>query len=211
VYDIDLFDASADVVESLHLQNRKVVCYLSAGTREADREDAAQYPPAVIGRPDIGWPGEQWLDIRAIDRLAPILRARLDLCRAMGFDGVDADNVDGYQNTTGFPLTANDQLRLNQWLAAEAHQRGLAIGLKNDPDQAADLSNDFDWALAEECFDQGWCEKESPFLAIGKPVIDIEYTDTKTNLAALCPAAKKLGVTAIYKNRNLDSWLRLCG
>jgi hypothetical protein len=210
VYDIDLFDASADIVASLHLKNRKVVCYFSAGTWEDWREDAKLFPPSVIGRKVAGWPGESWLDIRALNSLAPVLRARLDLCRAKGFDGVDADNVDGYQNASGFPLTAADQLNFNRWLAAEAHARGLAIGLKNDPDQASDLAPAFDWALTEDCFDQGWCEKEAPFVRAAKLVVDVEYTDGKTAPAVFCPAAKKTGIVAIYKNRSLDAWLRLC-
>jgi len=210
VFDIDLFDASADIVASLHLKNRKVVCYLSAGTFEDWRDDKGKYPSSVIGKKDVGWAGENWLDIRAIDLLAPILRARLDLCSAKGFDGVDPDNLDGFQNATGFPLTAVDQLRFNRWLAAEAHQRGLAIGLKNDPDQADTLAADFDWALTEECFDQGWCEKEAFFLQAKKLVVDVEYTDQKILPAAFCPLAKKLGITTIYKHRNLDSWLKTC-
>ncbi len=68
--------------------------------------------------------------------LAPLMRARLDLCQAKGFDAVEPDNIDGYQvdGGTGFPLTAGDQLRYNRWIAAEAHCRGLSIGLKNDSD-----------------------------------------------------------------------------
>ena len=41
-----------------------------------------------------------------------------------GCDGVDPDNVDGYTNKTGFPLTAKDQLAYNKFLAQEAtHQK----------------------------------------------------------------------------------------
>ena len=38
-----------------------------------------------------------------------------------------------------FSLTAADQLDYNRFLAEQAHQRGLAIGLKNDLDQVASL------------------------------------------------------------------------
>ena len=62
--------------------------------------------------------------------------------RAEGFDGVEADNVDGYANDSGFPLTAADQLRFNRFLARAAHARGLSIGLKNDLGQAAALEPD---------------------------------------------------------------------
>jgi hypothetical protein len=210
VYDIDLFDRSADLVAALHLQGRRVVCYLNAGSWEDWRPDAADFPEETLGRDYPGWPGEKWLDIRQIDRLAPVLRARLDLCQSKGFDAVDPDNVNGYQNETGFPLSAEDQVRFNRWLAREAHSRGLAIGLKNDAEQAPYLFENFDFALTEDCFDQGWCELTLPFLKNGKPVLDMEYTETGIALAGFCPKAKELGIRAILKHRNLDAWRQAC-
>ena len=210
VYDVDLFDTSAEVVTSLHLQGRRAVCYLSAGSWEDWRPDAADFPKAILGKDYPGWPGEKWLDIRRIDLLAPILGARLDLCKAKGFDAVEPDNVDGYQNSTGFPLTGGDQFRFNRWLAQEAHARGLAIALKNDANQTPDLVADFDFALTEDCFDQGWCDLTLPFLQNGKPVLDAEYTDTGITLSAFCPRAGELGIRAILKHRTLDAWRQVC-
>ena len=59
----------------------------------------------MIGNDYVGWPGEKWLDIRAIESLAPLLRARLDLCAAKGFDGIEPDNIEVHDNDSGFPLT----------------------------------------------------------------------------------------------------------
>ena len=42
------------------------------------------------------------------------MAARFDLCRQKGFDAVEPDLVDGYIQTTGFPLTAADQLTYNR-------------------------------------------------------------------------------------------------
>lgn len=42
------------------------------------------------------------------------MQARLDLAVQKGCDGVEPDNVDGYQNNSGFPLTAQDQLAYNR-------------------------------------------------------------------------------------------------
>ena len=144
MYDIDLFENDASVIEALHAQGRKAVCYVSVGSWEDWRPDADQFPTSVIGEDYEGWPGENWLDIRQIELLAPVMRARLDLCRDKGFDGIEPDNIDGYTNDTGFPLTYEDQIRYNLWLADEAHARGLSIGLKNDPDQVSDLLPYFD-------------------------------------------------------------------
>jgi hypothetical protein len=194
----------------LHARGRKVVCYISVGSWEEWRPDADQFPPAVIGNDYEGWPGEKWLDIRQIDQLAPIMRARLDACRAKGFDGIEPDNIDGYTNDTGFPLTAQHQLTYNIWLANEAHERGLSIGLKNDPDQVVELLPYFDWALTEDCFDQGWCDQLTPFVNAGKAVFAAEYTDTGMTTAQFCPQANALNFNGILKHRDLDAWRQAC-
>jgi endo-alpha-1,4-polygalactosaminidase (GH114 family) len=210
MYDIDLFDSETSVVDSLHAQDRKVVCYISVGSWEEWRPDKDQFPASVIGNDYEGWPGEKWLDIRQIDLLASVMRARLDECQAKGFDGIEPDNIDGYTNDTGFPLTYQDQFNYNIWLANEAHARGLSIGLKNDPDQVADLLPYFDWALTEDCFAEGWCEQMLPFIEAGKPVFAAEYTDTGITTTQFCPQAKALNVSAILKNRDLDAYREAC-
>ena len=159
VYDVDLFDTPVTTINTLHAQNRKVICYVSAGSWEDWRADAGDFPPEVLGNNYSGWPGEKWLDIRRIDLLAPIMRARLDECRAKGFDAVEPDNIEGYQENTGFPLTYADQIAYNTWFANETHARGLSIGLKNDPEQVGDLLYIFDWALTEDCFFYDWCSR----------------------------------------------------
>ena len=208
--DIDLFDNQADVIAALHAQGRKVICYVSVGSWEDWRPDKDQFPEAVIGKAYAGWPGENWLDIRQIDGLAPVMRLRLDLCKDKGFDGIEPDNMDGYTNDTGFPLTYADQLKYNLWLAEEAHARNLSIGLKNDPDQVADLLSHFDWALTEDCFAEGWCEDMLPFIQMGKPVFAAEYTDTGVNMEQLCPQAERLQFSLILKHRQLDAWQQAC-
>lgn len=210
MYDIDLFENDASVVAALHAQGRKVVCYISVGSWENWQPDKDQFPPEVIGNDYAGWPGEKWLDIRRIDVLGPIMRARFDLCQAKGFDAIEPDNIDGYTNDTGFPLTAQDQLNYDTWLANEAHARGLSIGLKNDADQVAELLPDFDWALTEDCFDQGWCGQVTPFVTAGKAVFTAEYTDTGLTMDQFCPQAGVLNFNAILKHRNLDAWRQAC-
>jgi hypothetical protein len=210
LFDIDLFETEASLVATLHAQGRKVVCYISVGSWEEWRPDADQFPPAVLGNDYEGWPGEKWLDIRQIDQLAPIMRARLDACRAKGFDGIEPDNIEGYANNTGFPLTAQHQLTYNIWLANEAHARGLSIGLKNDSDQVTELLPYFDWALTEDCFDQGWCDQLTPFVNAGKAVFAAEYTDTGMTTGQFCPQANALNFNGILKHRELDAWRQAC-
>jgi hypothetical protein len=207
LFDVDLFDAPESVVRSLHARGRRVVCYVSAGTWENWRPDRARFAPSLRGRAVEGWRGERWLDIRRISALAPVLRARLDLCRRKGFDAVELDNVDGYTNETGFPLTARDQLAFNVWLANEAHRRGLSVGLKNDLEQVPQLLRYFDWALVEECFENDECELARPFVRAGKAVLAVEY---RLPLAEFCGRARALGFSALLKRPALGAWRRAC-
>ena len=64
-YDIDLFDPPDATFAALNGRGIRVICYLSAGSWEEWRDDAAAFPSAVRGRPLDGWPGERWLDIRS--------------------------------------------------------------------------------------------------------------------------------------------------
>ena len=210
VYDIDLFDNAASVVKSLHDQGRKVIGYISVGSWEDWRPDKDQFLADVLGKDYEGWPGEKWLDIRQIDRLAPILRARLDLCKAKGFDAVEPDNIQIYDNDTGFPITYADQRAYARWLADEAHMRGLAIGLKNAPDMVTDSLSFFDFATTEDCYDQDWCEQVLPFIAAGKPVFAAEYTDTGVDFKAACAWGRAHQVSFIQKNRILTAFRITC-
>ena len=206
-FDVDLFDTSARTVAALHADGRRVVCYINAGAWEDWRSDAGRYPRSVKGRALDGWPGERWLDIRRIDLIGPILADRLDACTAKGFDGVEFDNVDGYSNPSGFPLTAADQLAFNRWLAARAHERGLAVGLKNTLGLAAALEPAFDFAILEQCFQYRECALAAPFVAAGKSVIDIEYSLSRDQF---CDRAARLGISAMRKRLSLDAWRRPC-
>lgn len=210
VYNLDLFEISETDVAALHAQGARVICYLNAGAWEDWRPDSTDFPEAVLGQDYTGWPGERWLDIRQIEALAPLMNARLDLCAEKGFDGVDPDNLDGYTNATGFELDAADQLAYNRWLAEAAHARGLGIGLKNDAEQAADLVDAFDWVTVESCFHEDGCDPYDAFIAVGKPVFAIEYTDNDTRLTDFCEQAGAFSIDALLKHRDLDAWRAAC-
>ncbi len=210
VFDIDLVDNDPSVITDLHAQGRKVICYISVGSWEDWRPDKDQFPPDVIGNEYEGWSGERWLDIRQIEQLAPIMRARLELCKAKGFDAVEPDNMQIYDNNTGFPITYEDQIHYAKWLADEAHSRGLAIGLKNTPDQVQELLPYFDFAITEDCFDQGWCNQMIPFIQAGKPVFAAEYDDTGVDFNAACMQAMDLSFSVILKHRLLTKFRIAC-
>lgn len=207
IYNIDLFDTDPATIADLHARGIFVMCYFSAGSFEDWRPDIIDFPIEVLGKNYEGWPGEKWLDIRKMDLLAPIMSARLDLASQKECDGVDPDNVHGFANDTGFPLTYEDQLQYNIWLAESAHARGLSIGLKNDSEQIPDLLPYFDWQLHEECFEYGECELLLPFIEAGKPVFNIEYTLAPSDF---CPQSNEMGLNSIRKNLKLDAFIEAC-
>jgi hypothetical protein len=206
VFDIDM-DQSANVVADLHARGKKVICYVNVGAWERYRSDAGSFPGSVLGSVYDGYPDERWLDIRRISVLAPIMRARFDKCRQKGFDAIEPDNMDGYAQNSGFPLTYQQQLAYNRWVAAEVHARGMAVGLKNDTDQAADLEPSFDFAVSEQCFQYQECESWLPFLYAGKAVFEAEYS---LDTSLFCWVATDMGVSAIQKRSSLDSWRMPC-
>ena len=200
VYDIDGLDTPASFVSRLRARGRYSICYVDAGTWENWRSDRGRFPDSVLGRPN-GWPGERWLDIRRLDVLGPIMRDRFETCRRKGFDAVEPDNVDGYANRTGFPLTARHQLTYNRFLARTAHRLGLAVGLKNDLDQVKSLEPRFDFAVVEQCFEFNECRKLRPFARARKPVFEVEYNLPRSRF---CPTARKLRLSAISAVSDLD-------
>ena len=202
MYDVDAFDVSARLVERLHQDGRAVVCYVSAGSWEEWRPDAGRFPDEVLGRELDGWPGERWLDIRRIRLLGPIMEARMDRCARKGFDGIEFDNVDGYANRTGFPLTSRNQLRYNIWLANQAHRRGLSVALKNDLGQIRQLLPYFDYALNEECFTYDECDLLTAFVDAGKAVFGVEYD---LDPGDFCPEANRLDFNFLKKELSLDA------
>ncbi|MET8407995.1 endo alpha-1,4 polygalactosaminidase [Streptomyces sp. NPDC005195] len=206
VYDIDGFVNSAAVVRRLHKSGRKVICYINAGAWESFRPDRGAFPASVLGRSD-GWSGERWLDIRRRSVLRPIMAARFDMCRAKGFDAVEPDLTDAYTNDTGFPLTAAHQLAYNRMIADLAHERGMAVGLKNDLEQIPDLVDDFDFAVNEQCAEFDECPSLSPFIKADKAVFHVEYSEPKRTF---CPIAKRLGLDSMRKRLALGRWRSPC-
>jgi len=208
MYDIDLFDNAASVIAGLKARGIKVVCYVDVGSWEPGRPDASQFPSSVIGSVMDGWPDEKWLDIRS-NTVRDLMAKRFDVAAQKGCDGVEPDNVDGYTNSTGFPLTAAAQLSYNKFLAKSAHARGLSVALENDPDQVQDLVGDFDFELDEQCFQYSECNALLPFIQAGKAVFEVEY-GAASKASTVCPKANALNFDTLIKNLALDAPRTAC-
>ncbi len=105
------------------------------------------------------------------------------------------------------PLTAADQLRYNRLIARLAHERGLAVGLKNDLDQIPELLPDFDFAVNEQCAEYEECDRLTPFVRAGKAVFHVEYELTTDRF---CPQSRRLGLSSMLKKYELGVWRRPC-
>ena len=206
VYDIDI-DERASVVEAIHAQGDRAICYVSVGTYEPFRDDAKEFPRSLLGKRLDRFEEERWLDIRRPAKLRPIMEARLDECAAKGFDAVEPDNVDAYQNRSGFRLDGADQLAYNAWVANTVHERGMAVGLKNDLGQAKRLLPYFDFAVNEQCFQYRECGVLERFIADGKPVFGAEY-EVKTS--RFCKASVESGFSTIFKRYSLKAFRETC-
>lgn len=211
VYDLDMFDTPAKVVARLHRMGRRAMCYVDVGTWENWRPDADEFPKSVLGHRDGHWKGERWLDVRQTAVLEPIMGRRLDRCRKKGFDGVDPDNLDGYQNRTGFPITYQEQLAYDTWIAKAAHDRGLTADQKGDNGQVKDLVKVFDFAVVEQCYAQGWCDQFAVYTKTNRLVVDVEYFHNRTRFVnKTCPDTAKYDENAILKRLELTAWIVTC-
>jgi hypothetical protein len=137
------------------------------GRLERFRRDKDKFPDSVLGRALDGWPGERWLDIRRIGVRAPIMKARIAKCARKGFDALEPDNIDGYQNksvsrfpeATSFATTAGSRARRTR--------RASQLHSKNDLGQVKALVPTFEFAIVEECFRYRECGKAALFIDAG--------------------------------------------
>jgi hypothetical protein len=107
IFDIDMFLTPKSSIDNLKRQNKKVICYFSAGSSEDWRDDFNRFRSQDQGKPvekdDKGksvWDGEKWLDIknyrigdRNLPRVWQIMRDRIRFAAEQGCDAIDPDNV----------------------------------------------------------------------------------------------------------------------
>jgi len=209
IYDVDLFETSTEVISQLKSSGSTVLCYFSAGSSEDWRPDYNSFADSDLGRKLDGWDGENWLDIRSAN-VYEIMLKRLDLAVEKGCDGVEPDNINGYENRTGFDLTETDQLAFNRNLANAAHERDLCIALKNEGAQATELVSYYDLALTEQCIQYDECNLYQPFLDATKPVINAEYQSEweSSDYDSICNQSNAASIRTLILNYDLDDSFR---
>ncbi|MEJ2621170.1 MAG: endo alpha-1,4 polygalactosaminidase [Candidatus Thiodiazotropha sp.] len=208
LYDIDLFDTSAEEIANLQASGKRVLCYFSAGSYEAWRPDATEFDANDLGNNLDGWPDERWLDIRSYS-VYTIMLQRLDLAVTKGCDGIEADNVTVFEEPdTGITANADDQLAFNRNLFNAAHQRGLTVALKNDLDQINEMIDYVDLIINEQCHQFNECDLLTPFITAGKPVLNAEYQSTyQDNPNPLCAESRAVDFRTLILSIDLDDSL----
>jgi endo-alpha-1,4-polygalactosaminidase (GH114 family) len=198
---LDLFNLEAPQIDELHARGKTVVAYLSAGTRETFRTDASAIPQRAIGNAHPDYPEEAWLDVRD-QGVRSVMADRIALARDKGFDAVLPTNLSAYLHDSGFDLSADDQRAYNEWLAAEAHARGLWVGL-TDFELAPQLAAHYDLAIHFACLADGNCAELDAFETQGKPVFDIETAGDATRV---CAAAAAQDLNVLLKRPQFDAY-----
>ncbi len=138
------------------------------------------------------------------------MQARFQRCKDMGFDAIEPDNMDVYDNASGFRLSRRDGVRYILALADIAHGMGLEIGQKNVPEITRQLIGSMDFVITEDCFAGDWCEEVEAYARAGKPVLAAEYTDTGVNWPAACAFGAANNYSMILKDRDLTAALQTC-
>jgi hypothetical protein len=201
VYDIGYqSEEEKERVKMLKEKQKYIICYFSAGSYEDNRPDSKDFPKEVIGKKMKGW-DEYWIDIRS-PKVVQIMQKRMKEAKEFGCSAIDVDNIDGYTNDSGFPLTENDQISYNVDLANFSHSLGMQIGLKNALKMANKMTPYYDFAINEQCQEYKECHYyDESFVKSKKPVFHIEYKEKNCkNYKGLNTQLKKLSLNEFVKS-----------
>jgi hypothetical protein len=177
-----------------------------------------------------GYPDEYWFDLTgfrnyvagdpstltgAAVNIAAGLNRRFQWCKLEGQDAVEPDDLDGYTNKSQsgvlpWGMTQADSAGFERWLAYDIHSNGLAAFQKNDPANEPANAALFDGMIIEECnYYNDPCSGSggdaTAYLALGKPVLNAEYTQDSETTAKFCAADIAAGIAGALFDVNLSS------
>ncbi|KAF1914213.1 glycoside hydrolase superfamily [Ampelomyces quisqualis] len=223
IFDIDLFDSPASTIAQLHKLGKKVICYFSAGSYENWRPDAKDFKNDDLGNNLDDWPGEKWINLNS-KNVREIMKKRVEMAKQKGCDGVDPDNVDGYENDNGVGLTINDSIEYIRYLSMVTSPLNLTLGLKNAKGIISAVLPLVSFSVNEQCAQYNECNDFQPFIAAGKPVFHIEYPGGEGDISQqiqtygfgedtkkkTCTSEGSNGFSTVLKKMNLDGWVEYC-
>ena len=201
--DADLFyldpeQQNAGDLATLRAQGRHYLCYLSAGSVESFREDAAEFPARAIGNALESYPRERWLDVRD-GAVRDLMAKRVTALAAFGCAGVPPSSLSVHAADTGFDLTLPDALDYARWLAERIHAAGMSAGLTGPSSLTNELWQSFDFGLAISCVNGSACAEYEPFQSAKKPVLHLEVGG-ESDAVVVCNAAKLLGFSVLVSD-----------
>lgn len=158
------------------------ICYVNAFQTQPDSDWSGDRAALLLRDgsglfEDPSWPGEYLFDLSTVaqrEQLALIVGDWISGCAADGYDAVELDNLDTFTRVAG-PFGLAETAAYAALLLTRAHQSGLAVAQKNTAEGAACFRKlGFDFAIAEECWEEGECDAYTA--AYGDLVFDIEYS-----------------------------------
>jgi len=198
-------EAPVSTIQAFQKKGHPVICYFSAGTWEDWRKDKNEFPKKSLGNVVGGWPQERWVNV-SDPGVRKVMKQRIEQAHSKGCDGIDPDNIDGYENNTGLNLTKADAVNYIEYMAGLAHGLGMSMGLKNGGGIVDQVLNITQWVIVEQCVRYNECDQYQPYIKAGKPVFQIEYNGKKKG----CNGPHTKGFSTLIKKLNLASWTRTC-
>jgi hypothetical protein len=191
---------NSDAVKALHARGKRAIAYISIGAWESYRPDEGRFVAfdrqcggCLLGKSYFGSDDSRWFNLNnnhgQRDFLYLMMAARILKAKRAGFDAVYFDITDGFNNDTGFNISARTQLLYNSTLLNMAHLAALAAGLNYDILQVKQLQPYEEFHIDESCWVFSECYYFDPVRQAQKPVFEIEYV---SNPADVCPAANQL-------------------
>ncbi len=165
-----------------------MIAYVPVGDWEDYRPDSDAFPEETLCGNIDGWP-ERYIDIRnpvAVE----LIKARIAVAAARGFDGIEGDVVDLHLVNTGCAtrITEAQMTTFLRDLVDYTHSLGLAYFAKNAAETSAVWATFTDGVVVEEAYAYGEAAAYMPYVQAGKPVFAVEY-GTKTPTDAQCTDA----------------------
>jgi len=187
IYDIDGIINPVSTIRALHGMGKRVVCYIEVGaagdyysagdeglttTYYQQLQAAGEFGNKVPGYP------EYYLNVSSSTTVSIIESMISQQCATKGFDAIESDIDEEYNDNSGFSLSRADEEAYMTTLANFMHGLGLGWFIKNPDDTgdnfAADMEPLADAVLTEQCNQFNSCGLLSPYVG-HKAVFNAEY------------------------------------
>ena len=200
-------------IRTLKSKNNDCSAYISIGTGEDWRDDFNELKPWLSKRAWGQWEGEYFVS-DPVPAVIEVMKKRIDLIAALGFDWVEFDNMDWFQDDKNMrkyklKLSRNEGLDYIEELRSYASGLGLRCMAKNMR-EGAEAFDGVTWESARK--NKNWWNPDDlkAFLDERKPVIIFHY-DEKDGTAALRKYEEIYGpgITFLWESRSAGGYVHL--